>query len=71
MSYCTARTRESEAVLIVESEPKVIAKAIDSLIEDHGLRIKMGLNGRGFVEREYTTSETISKLYQTILSITS
>lgn len=61
--------KESEAGLIVENEPSVIAKAINSLIEDPGLQTKMGLNGRKFVANEYNTSETISKLYQSILKI--
>ena len=59
--------KESEAGLIVESEPSVIAKAINSLIEDPGLRTKMGLNGRKFVEKEYNMPETVSKLYQAML----
>jgi glycosyltransferase involved in cell wall biosynthesis len=63
--------KESEAGLIVESEPSVIAKALNSLIEDSSLRTKMGLNGRNFVLKEHNTPEIISKLHQTILSITS
>jgi colanic acid biosynthesis glycosyl transferase WcaI len=61
--------KESEAGLIVESEPSVIAKALNSLIEDPSLRTKMGLNGREFVAKEYNTPETIFRLYQTILSV--
>jgi len=61
--------KESEAGFIVESEPSVIAKAINNLIEDPSLRTKMGLNGRNYVLKEYNTPETVSKLYQSILSI--
>jgi len=59
--------KESEAGLIVESEPSVIAKAINSLIEDPSLRTKMGLNGRKFVEKEYNMPATISKLHRAML----
>jgi len=63
--------KKSEAGLIVESEPSVIAKAINSLIEDPGLLTKMGLNGRNYVLKKYNTPEIISNLHQTILRIKS
>ena len=61
--------KDSKAGLIVKSEPMVIAEAINSLIEDHDLRTKMGLSGRKFVEKEYNMPETVSKLHQALLSI--
>jgi len=62
--------KDSEAGIVVKDEPMVIAKAISSLIENNDIRTKMGLNGRKYVEKEYNMPETISKLYQSILSIT-
>ena len=61
--------KDSEAGLVVKDEPILIAKAISSLVENNDLRTKMGLNGRKYVEKEYNMPETISKLYQSILSI--
>jgi len=62
--------KDSEAGLVVKDEPMLIAEAISSLIENNDIRTKMGLNGRKYVEKEYNMPETISKLYQSILSIT-
>jgi glycosyltransferase involved in cell wall biosynthesis len=63
--------KESEAGLVVASDPSTIAKALNSLIEDPGLRTKMGLNGRRFVEKQFSIPETISKLHRVMLDVAS
>lgn len=59
--------KDSQAGLVVGNEPKEIASAIDSLIEDRGLLRKMGENGRDFVGREFNMPKTVSELHQAIL----
>jgi glycosyltransferase involved in cell wall biosynthesis len=56
--------------VVPPKDPRALAEAINRLLEDEGLKVRMGIEGRRRVEKEFTREkmarETL-KLYEEVL----
>jgi len=61
--------KESKAGIVVNNEPKEIARAIIKLIKNSRLRRKMGKNGRKYIINNFVLEKNVKNLYKKINEI--
>ena len=60
---------EAGAGVITDCEPSQVAEAILKLVDDRGLRMKMGKNGKRLVEENFTWSRTAERMIEVYTKI--